>query len=404
MDLLSSRPFWPIQDGLPATFPPLVGDARCDVAIIGAGISGALTASFLVAAGLDVVVLDRREAAHGSTAGNTGLILFELDTMLHTLAGRIGRARAERAYLRCRDAVKGLDACVRRGRIECGFASRRSVYVAAVPAHLPRLRREFDARCLAGLAPEWWDRARVRRESSLPHAAAIVSDGAAEFDAYRFTYALLVAARDAGARVWDRTAVTRRTVRRNGVELQTSRGRVRARQVVVATGYEAQAGLTHRAAALHSTYVLVSEPVAESDFAGWPARSVIWDTGNPYLYLRSTSDRRVIIGGYDEPFSRPEARDRLLKKKSAALQRRFRQLLPHLPLEVSTAWAGTFGVSADGLPFIGQHPAIPHTWFALGFGGNGTTFSYIAAEIIREGILGRRDPDADIFGFSRLER
>jgi glycine/D-amino acid oxidase-like deaminating enzyme len=73
-------------------------------------------------------------------------------------------------------------------------------------------------------------------------------------------------------------------------------------------------------------------------------------------------------------------------------------------LEVSTAWAGTFGVSADGLPFIGQHPAIPHTWFALGFGGNGTTFSYIAAEIIREGILGRRDPDADIFGFSRLER
>ena len=46
---------------------------------------------------------------------------------------------------------------------------------------------------------------------------------------------------------------------------------------------------------------------------------------------------------------------------------------------------------------------MPHTWFALGFGGNGTTFSYIAAEIIREGILGRRDPDADIFSFKRLE-
>ena len=76
MDLLSSRPFWPLRDGLPATFPPLERDASCDVAVIGAGISGALMAWTLAQAGIDVVVLDRREAAHGSTAGNTGLILY----------------------------------------------------------------------------------------------------------------------------------------------------------------------------------------------------------------------------------------------------------------------------------------------------------------------------------------
>src|SRR5438874_11060052 len=98
MDLLSSRPFWPLRDGLPATFPPLAANTECDVAIVGGGISGAMIAFLLVEAGLDVVLLDRREVAHGSTAGNTGLLLYELDETLHRLARRFGRAAAERAY------------------------------------------------------------------------------------------------------------------------------------------------------------------------------------------------------------------------------------------------------------------------------------------------------------------
>ena len=405
MDLLSPRPFWPIQDGLPATFPPLSENLDCDVAIVGAGISGALIASFLGSAGLDVVVLDRREVAHGSTAGNTGLLLYELDVMLDALAGKIGRIAAERAYLRCRDAVTALGRFVRRERIACDYMPRRSVLLAATPAHLPRLRREFEARKSAGLPVDWWDRRRIKRESSLPHSGAIVSSGAAELDAYRFTYGVLVAAQRVGVRIFDRTTVTRRVVRRTGIELATSRGRrVRARQVVLATGYEAHAALADKVGALHSTYALASEPLAASEMAGWPKGSVIWDTDDPYLYLRSTPDRRIIMGGYDEPFSAPEARDRRLKRKCAALQRRFHQFFPAIPLEVATAWAGTFGVSDDGLPLIGRHPKVSHTWLALGFGGNGTTFSYIAAEIIREGILGRRDRDAALFGFDRLER
>ena len=405
MDLLSPHPFWPIQDGLPATFPPLAENLNCDVAVVGAGISGALIASFLGSAGLDVVVLDRREVVHGSTAGNTGLLLYELDVMLQALARKIGRAAAERAYLRCRDAVVSMGRFVRRERIACDYTPRRSLLLAAEPAHVPRLQREFEARKSAGLQAEWWDRRRITRESSLPHGAAIVSSGAAELDAYRFTYGLLAAAQRHGVRIFDQTAVTRRVVRRTGIELRTSRGfRVRAREIVLATGYESHAALADKIGALHSTYALASEPLAAADMAGWPADSVIWDTDDPYLYLRSTPDRRVIIGGYDEPFSGPEARDRRLKRKCAALQRRFHQFFPAIPMEVATAWAGTFGVSDDGLPFIGKHPNVPHTWFALGFGGNGTTFSYIAAEIIRDGILGQCDRDADLFGFERLTR
>ncbi len=403
MDLLSPRPFWPMRDGLPATFPPLTKNTSCDVAIIGGGISGALIALALVEAGLDVVVVDRREVAHGSTAGNTGLMLHELDEMLHELTPRLGRAAAERAFRRCRKAIDGLEAAVKKQDLDCGFVRRKSVYVAATRRDVPRLRREFEARRAAGLDSEWWSRARIERESSLPHAAAIGSPGAAQLDAYRLTYGLLLAAQEAGARIHDRTSVVRRTWRRGGIELTTSRAtRVRARQVVVATGYEAEAFLPRRYGKLHSTFALVSEPLPPGALKGWPAdEALVWDTGDPYLYLRTTTDGRVMIGGGDEPFRDPQARDRMLGAKAAMLQRQFRRLMPRIPLEVATAWAGTFGVTDDALPYIGQHHGVPHTWFALGFGGNGTTFSVIAAEIIRAGILGGEDPDADLFRFER---
>jgi|CZKI01.1.fsa_nt_gi glycine/D-amino acid oxidase-like deaminating enzyme len=74
MNLLSPSPFWPIRDGLPASYPALDDNASCDVAILGAGINGALAALHLAEAGVDVVVLDRRDVAHGGTAESTSLL------------------------------------------------------------------------------------------------------------------------------------------------------------------------------------------------------------------------------------------------------------------------------------------------------------------------------------------
>ena len=62
MDLRSGYPYWLVAHGLPQTYPPLASDIGCDVAIIGAGITGALIAHHLIDAGLDTVVLDKRDA------------------------------------------------------------------------------------------------------------------------------------------------------------------------------------------------------------------------------------------------------------------------------------------------------------------------------------------------------
>ena len=62
MDLKSGYPWWIVRNGLPSQFEPLAGSIRCDVAVIGAGITGTLVARELASAGMDVVVLDRRDA------------------------------------------------------------------------------------------------------------------------------------------------------------------------------------------------------------------------------------------------------------------------------------------------------------------------------------------------------
>jgi glycine/D-amino acid oxidase-like deaminating enzyme len=403
MNLLSPTPFWPIRDGLLSNYPRLEGRVSCDVAILGAGVSGALAAVHLAESGLDTVVVDRRDVAHGSTAGSTSLLQYEIDEPLHRLAQRYGRDHAVRSYRRCRDAIDAIEHLVVRLHLHCGFERKRSLLLASGIAHVPRLQREFICRRDAGFAVAWWSREQLASKSSLPHPAAILSRDGGQIDAYRFTHGLLAAAQRAGARIFDRTEVNRTRFTAHGVELQIAGGaRVRARHLVAATGYEADALLPEKITSLQSTYAIVSEPISE--FRGWPAdQCLIWETADPYVYLRTTEDRRVILGGYDEAFKNPIERDRLLGAKTAALKRRFRQLFPDIAMEVAYSWAGTFGKTIDGLPYIGRHPKVPHTWFALGYGGNGITFSLIAAESIREQILGRPSSDSALFGFERKE-
>ena len=403
MDLLSNHPYWPIKDGLPAAYPALEHDERCDVAVIGAGITGALVAWHLAEVGIDTVVLDRRDVVHGSTSGSTSLLQYEIDLPLHQLAQRLGRTRAERAYHGCLQSIRDLARLIKQLKLDCGFAFKGSLFLASKRADVVPLRREYEARLAAGFDVAWWPRSEVTRRSSLPQPAGIFSapGEAAQVDAYALAHGLLAAASKKGARVYDQTTVVRTHRHARGIELTTQRKtRVRAKWLVVASGYEAGQFLSERVTTLHSTYAIASEPVKK--FSGWPeGEPVIWDTADPYIYLRTTPDRRIIMGGYDEPFRDPVKRDRFLTAKAALLQRRFHQLFPRIPFELATAWAGTFGKTVDGLPFIGEYPGIPRTWFALGYGGNGITYSVIAAQLLRARLIEGVSLDADLYGFDR---
>lgn len=82
------------------------------------------------------------------------------------------------------------------------------------------------------------------------------------------------------------------------------------------------------------------------------------------------------------------------------LEQRLSAFFPHVNAKAEFAWAGCFGSTDTGLPVIGQIPGMKHTYAILAFGGNGMTFSRIAAEILRAELTGKQDPDAGLFKFS----
>ncbi len=150
---------------------------------------------------------------------------------------------------------------------------------------------------------------------------------------------------------------------------------------------------------LHDTYAFASEPV--EDLADWHRRALIWETARPYLYLRTTQDNRVMVGGGDDRHTTPERRDRALPEKLEQLLRRARRMFPGLDLTPAFAWAGTFAETDDGMPYIGCHPRYPGAIFAACYGGNGTVFAMMASEIVRDWCLGRKNEMAEWFGFGR---
>jgi glycine/D-amino acid oxidase-like deaminating enzyme len=402
VQLRSGEPYWLACDQSLAEEPvykPLNGDARCEVLILGGGITGALVAHQLVKRGIDTLLVDKGELASGSTAASTGLLQYEVDTHLHDLIGKVGLEQAVHAYRRCRTAIDEIEALTVELGDDCGFSRRDSLYFASAWWHQRSLRRECACRIEFGFDVEWLSRARLREVSTIHAAGSILSHNDAQLDPYRFTRRLLEDAVLRGLRAYCQTEVTKVEEGKHEVVVATKTGRIRANHIVYATGYATGPFLSDSRGALHSTYAVASEPMAS--FPGWPSECLIWETARPYFYARQTSDGRALIGGADTSFSNDHRRDALVERKVRRLVHRFHILFPQASFVPEFAWAGTFADTKDGLAYIGQYPERPRAYFALGYGGNGITYGMIAAKLIADLIAGQPNADAAVFRFER---
>ena len=400
MDLRSGNAFWPIKNGLLASYPALAQDETCDVVVIGGGITGALVAYRLANEGVETVLLDKRDVGTGSTAASTSLLQYEIDTELSQLIPRVGEADAVRGYQVGLEAIDQIEEMVRVLGDDCAFERKTSLYLASKKSHVEKLRSEYECRRRFGFDVQYLEADEVDDMFPFTAPGAILSTGDAQIDVFRFTHALLGFSVRNGLRAFDRTAVSAIERGRGRVTLKTDRGHtVKARRVVFATGYESQQYLKHDVGALHSTFAAVSEPM--EFFPQWPGRCLIWETARPYFYARTTPDNRVIIGGGDAPYATDHNRPGLIRHKTAKLVTRFDVLFPGANFEVAYAWAGTFGETKDGLAYVGRNSEWPNAYFALGYGGNGVTMSVVAAGLIVDDYLGRENPDAHVFRFGR---
>ena len=132
---------------------------------------------------------------------------------------------------------------------------------------------------------------------------------------------------------------------------------------------------------------------------------MLWDTGRPYHYARWTRDRRLMLGGADRPRLPASRRRRAVVDGAGKVRRYFEPLFAGLEtIRSAYAWEGLFATTPDGLPYIGRHRRYPNHLFALGYGGNGMTFGFLAAKLLLDEIQGVQSRDRALFGFGRTRR
>lgn len=399
MDLRSDHPYWLLEHGLMKSYPSLNENVSTDVAIIGAGVTGSLVAWHLNKAGLDVTIVDKRHVGTGSTAASTSLLQYEIDTPLVKLKEKVGEEAAVKSYLMCRQSIYDLETIINGLKDETFFKRRSSFQFATLQKHVPALEAEYNARKKAGISVEWLNDLDIQNTFGFTKGAGILSKDAAEIDAYALTHALLNSCKKKSVHIYDHTKVEEINHTKRGVELITNTlNKIKAKKLVIACGYESQQYIRQKVQTLHSTYAIISEPFNGNKF--WYKNALIWETAIPYLYLRTTETNRILIGGKDEYFRGANKRDAFIPQKKKQLEKSFASLFPDIPFKTDFQWAGTFASTKDGLPYIGSVKQHPNTYFALGFGGNGITFSVIAAQMIRDFICGKR-VEKNVFGFDR---
>jgi glycine/D-amino acid oxidase-like deaminating enzyme len=400
MELTAGYPFWLINDGLLHHYPKLVQNAHTHVTVIGGGISGALAAYHFTEAGIACILVDSRSIGLGSTCASTSLLQYELDIPLHQLKKKVGKEVAERSYQLCGEAINKLIAIMEKtGYPE--YEHNPSLLFSTHHREKNFMNEEYAARKDAGFETVMLTAGEMMNLFGLRAAYGILSKTGATINTYSLTHHLLQYAMQKGLQVYDRTTITSIEDKNDTVQLTTKEGYViQSAYAVNATGYEVIHFIDKDIVNFDCTYAIISEHQSEKEQL-WKDRAMLWNTDHPYLYMRLTTDNRLIAGGRDEAFSNKVTRQLFLDKKAALLEKDVKKVLPGIEFKKEFAWSGTFGKTKDSLPYIGAYHKTPRVFYALGFGGNGITFSQVAAEMICDLLQSKKNPDISLFSFTR---
>jgi glycine/D-amino acid oxidase-like deaminating enzyme len=225
----------------------------------------------------------------------------------------------------------------------------------------------------------------------------LLSHGNAEANPVELAAGYLRNAMKAGARFHAPHEVVDIECSGQGTALLTHDGiHIQAKHVIFCTGYELAKIVPAKDYTVQSTWAIATRPQSGNI---WPQRALIWEASDPYLYVRSTADGRIICGGEDEDFADADKRDALTPQKAGRIERKLQQLFPQVDTRAVQTWAGSFGASPTGMPTIGPIPGFRGCYAVLGYGGNGITFSMLATKLIMAAILRRKLPEAKLFAF-----
>ena len=338
---------------------------------MGGGYTGLAAARALARRGADVTVLERRTIGWGASSRNGGFVLPGFKPEIEALARALGVAEARRLFELSLQAVNALEATIADEAIDCSYARCGTVVLAARPDHLAALERSRRflrdelAHETVVLGP-----AELRDEiGSTRYHGGLLDPFAGSVQPAALLRGLATAAERAGARLLQGVEV-RRVARGRGLTVDTDRGTLVARDVLIATnGYTGPAvpALQRRVVPVGS-YIIATAPLGEAVAARLiPRRRVLSDTKHLLYYFRLSPEGRLVFGGRAAFTPTPVSRS------AAILRRGMLEVFPELAdVPVEFAWGGQVAFTLDQMPHAGVLGGIH---YALGYGGHGVALA-----------------------------
>jgi gamma-glutamylputrescine oxidase len=379
---VSTTPYWLDEPYEPR--PPLAGEIEADACVIGGGVGGLSCARRLAQHGIETLLLEAGAVAGGASGRNGGFLIAGTALFHNDAREREGVARARTMYARTLAAQQEIYDLV--AELDAGDAVRRVglLRLAASEEEAAHVRDHAAALRADGFPGELVERddlpAALRRSG---HVGCLMDNDAA-FHPVRWYRTLAAAAETAGARIFEGSPVRIPVPAPDEGPVETERGTVRARHVVVAADGALPALVPYyadrvRARRLH---MVATEPlpptVDQMVYARWG-----------YEYLQQLPDGRVLAGGFSDADG-----DRSYTESDAGNPVIWDRVESYLrddlgaDARVTHRWAGVVGYSSDLLPYVGEVPGRPGLYATGGYSGHGNVPGFLCGRDLADEIAG----------------
>ena len=376
--------------------PALTASTGCDVAIVGAGMTGLWTAYYLTqhAPELRVVVLEAERAGFGASGRNGGWLSHLMPgnraAYEHGPGGRPAVAAFQRTLI---DAVDEVLAILASNGIDADAMRGGNLVAATTAAALQRLRARRDADLYYGMAADevvLLDAAEVGQRIAVSGAVGgLYYPCVARVNPAKLVLGLARLAESRGVTIYEHTPVRR--IRPGALEVPGAT--VTAERVLIcAEGYSGRLLGGRRLIPVNSS-MIATEPLTADQWnrIGWVRRECMSDAAHTFIYAQRTADDRIAIGGRGRPYrfgSGTGGTGEIDQHTVDALVRRLNVFFPGIGFTVAHGWTGVLGVSRDWCAFV-EYDAGSGVGTSAGYAGHGVTAANLGARTLADLALSR---------------